>query len=425
MLDIKLIRDNKEEVKQRLLARNMDISVIDKIYNLDIDYRKQIVIVEEMQKEMNSASQEISALKKAKAEKELEKKLQDLKKLSNNIKEQEVILKKKEEEMTGIMLSVPNMPHETTPAGKNENDNIEISVYGKKRSFEFKPKDHVDIGEALDIINLKAGSKIAGARFPFLKGYGAMLEWALVQFMRDTQRRKGYTEIMPPFLANADSFIGTGQLPKFAEDLFKCKDDDYYLIPTAEVPLTNIHRGEILDEKNLPIKYMAYTPCFRREAGSYGKDTRGLIRNHQFNKIELVKIVKPKDGLKELESLTKDAANILDQLEMPYRIIELCAGDISFASSKTYDIEVWMPGENRWREISSCSLFTDFQARRMATKYKTMDNKKYFVYTLNGSGVAVGRTFAAVLENYQNADGSVTIPEVLYKYMDGLTEIKK
>ncbi|MBI5188709.1 MAG: serine--tRNA ligase, partial [Nitrospirae bacterium] len=309
-------------------------------------------------------------------------------------------------------------PHESVPVGKDETENMEISRWGEPRQFDFEPLNHWDIGEMLEIIDFERASKIAGARFAIMKGLGAKLERALMNFMLDLNVSKGYKEVFPPIIVNREAMTGTGQLPKFEIDLFRTVDPEFYLIPTAEVPVTNIHKDEILKEKDLPIYYTAYTPCFRREAGSYGKDVRGLIRQHQFNKVELVKFVKPEDSYNELESMTRDAEDILQRLELPYRVVALCTGDLGFAASKTYDIEVWLPGQQRYREISSCSNFTDFQARRANIRFKREGKKgTEFVHTLNGSGLAIGRTVVAILENYQQKDGSVIIPVVLRPYM--------
>jgi len=323
-----------------------------------------------------------------------------------------------------FLLNVPNIPHESVPLGKDETENVEVRKWGEPRQFDFVPMNHWDIGEMLEIIDFERASKIAGARFSLLKGLGAKLERSLMNFMLDLNTSKGYKEVFPPLIVNRESMRGTGQLPKFTHELFVISDPEFYLIPTAEVPVTNIHRNEILSEKDLPIYYTAYTPCFRREAGSYGKDVRGLIRQHQFNKVELVKFVKPEDSYNELESLTKDAEDILQKLGLPYRVVALCTGDLGFAASKTYDLEVWLPGQQKYREISSCSNFTDFQARRANIRFKREGKKgTEFVHTLNGSGLAIGRTLIAILENYQKKDGSIIVPEVLMPYM-GVEVIK-
>jgi seryl-tRNA synthetase len=426
MLDIKFIRENIDFVKERLKSRNESfVELLEKLIELDLNRREQIKFLESLKNKSNEESKKIGILKKEKKDSDLENLFAELKKLSDEIKNKEKDLESIEVDFNNILSNLPNLPMTDLPIGKSELDNEVVEIVGEPRKFDFEIKDHVDIGEKLGILDFEVGAKIAGARFSFLKGLGAKLERAIFSFMLDTHTNNGYTEVFTPFLANPESLFGTGQLPKFEEDLFKCSDD-LYLIPTAEVPITNIHRKEFVEEKNLPIKYVGYTPCFRREAGSYGKDTRGLIRNHQFNKVELVKLVKQEDGEKELQSLLKDACSILDLLEIPYRIVKLCTGDIGFSSAKTYDIEVWLPASNTYREISSCSLFTDFQARRLSIKYKSINEPKNtkFVYTLNGSGLAVGRTFAAILENYQESDGSVIIPKVLVKYMNGIERIK-
>ncbi len=332
---------------------------------------------------------------------------------------------KVESELRNIILQIPNITNEQVPVGKDDSDNIEIRKWGEPRNFNFKVKDHVEIGKRLDILDLERAAKITGARFALYKGLGAKLERALANFMIDIHTNDhGYTEVLPPLMANSDSFIGTGNLPKFEDDLFKINDTDYYLIPTAEVPVTNIYRDEILSEDRLPVKYVAYTPCFRKEAGSYGKDVYGIMRQHQFNKVELVKFTTPQCSYDEHEALTGNAAKILELLELPYRIVVLCTGDIGFSSAKTYDIEVWIPSENKYREISSCSNFEDFQARRASIRYKPKaGGKPRLIHTINGSGLAVGRTVIAILENFQNEDGTVKLPDVLKSYMGGIDTI--
>jgi len=341
-----------------------------------------------------------------------------MKGVSDRIKELDEKLKALEESTNEFLLNVPNIPHESVPVGKDETENVVVRRWGEPREFDFEPLNHWDIGETLGIIDFERAAKIAGARFSLTKGFGAKLERALMNFMLDQHATKGYQEVLPPIIVNRDSMRGTGQLPKFEMELFRIVDPEFYLIPTAEVPVTNIHRNEILDEKDLPIYYTAYTPCFRREAGSYGKDVRGLIRQHQFNKVELVKFVKPEDSYDELESLTMNAEDILRKLELPYRVIALCTGDIGFSAAKTYDLEVWLPGQQKYREISSCSNFADFQARRANIRFKREGKKgTEFVHTLNGSGLAIGRSLVAILENYQQKDGSVIVPEALRPYM--------
>lgn len=420
MLDMKRIRDDSDNVKRLLARRNSECgALVDQLLEKDKLRRAEIQRVETMQHQLRTASDNVAVLKKQNNAPAMQDAIVTLKKLSDEIKQAQPALQTLEQECTDILLSIPNTPLEDVPEGKTEANNVVVRTVGTIPSFDFTPKDHVDVGEKLGILDLKRAAKIAGARFPLLMGRGAQLERALISFMLDVHRAQGYTEVVPPFLAQPASLVGTGQLPKFEAELFKCRDDEFYLIPTAEVPLTNIRRDEILREEELPIKFTAYTPCFRREAGSYGKDTRGLIRNHQFNKVEIVQIVKPEDSLAALEQLTQDAAVVLEQLKLPYRVVCLCTGDTGFSSAKTYDLEVWMAGEQRWREISSCSVFTDFQARRLNMKYRTKDGKTSFVHTLNGSGLAVGRTFAVLLEQYQTSDGSVMIPEVLRAYIGG------
>jgi seryl-tRNA synthetase len=423
MLDIKFIRENKNLVIERLKSRNeVFVEIVEILIQKDVEKRENIKVLENLKNKSNEESKKIAIYKKSNDIKNLDNLLKRLKDLSEEIKIAEKKLEIVNNEFEAIMLKLPNIPLSDVPIGKDENDNKVVKIVGKPKEFDFEVKDHIKLGEDLGILDFEIGAKIAGARFAFMKGLGAKLERAIISLMLDTHINNGYTEVWTPFLANPQSLFGTGQLPKFEEDLFKCCDE-LYLIPTAEVPITNIHRKEFIDEKKLPIKYVGYTPCFRREAGTYGKDMRGLIRNHQFNKVELVKLVKQEDGEKELQSLLEDAARILDLLEIPYRIVSLCTGDIGFASAKTFDIEVWLPASNTYREISSCSLFTDFQARRLSIKYKNKQNETKFVYTLNGSGLAVGRTFAAILENYQQKNGKIKIPDILMKYMDGKKEI--
>jgi seryl-tRNA synthetase len=372
--------------------------------------------VERYRQERNELSERISRLKKDGTD--VTKETEEAKGISNAIKTKEETLKELDVKTRDFLLNVPNIPHESVPFGKDETENREMRRWGGQRQFDFEPMNHWDIGEMLGIIDFERASKIAGARFALMKGMGAKLERALMNFMLDLNTSKGYKEVFPPIIVNRDSMIGTGQLPKFAQELFIINDPEFYLIPTAEVPVTNIHRDEILREEDLPIYYTAYTPCFRREAGSYGKDVRGLIRQHQFNKVELVKFVKPEDSSHELESLTRDAEDILQRLGLPYRVIALCTGDLGFSASKTYDLEVWLPAQQRYREISSCSNFTDYQARRASIRFRREGKKgTEFVHTLNGSGLAIGRTLIAVLENYQQKDGSVVIPEALRPYM--------
>ena len=424
MLDIRRIRSNKESVKESLAKRGGEYD-IDLIADLDEQRRSILVKVEEMKAEQNKVSKEIPELKKQ--GEDTTQVLKEMKELSDTIAEEDSKVKEIEVKLNEKMLEIPNIPNDNIPEGTSEDDNVEIKKVGETRKFDFEIKPHWDLGTDLDILDFERGTKLTGSRFTLFKGHGAALERALINFMLATHTtQNGYTEISPPFMVNKESMIGTGQLPKFAHDMFKIEGREYYMIPTAEVPVTNIHRDEILDEEKLPVSYVAYTPCFRQEAGSAGRDTRGIIRNHQFDKVELVKLVKPENSYDELEKLTANAEGILKALDIPYRVIDLCAGDIGFSSAKTYDIEVWMPSYDRYVEISSCSNFEDFQARRANLRFRTSEKgKPEFVHTLNGSGLAVGRALAAVLENYQQEDGSVVIPEVLKPFMGGLEKIEK
>ncbi len=430
MLDIKFLRENIEDVEKRLGLRGAGISLSD-LKKLDEDRRRLITEVESLKQKTNEVSKEIGKLKKENKDvSELLNKMQGVGQITIvepiiTIKELDDAINKKEEAIRNILLTIPNIPHQSVPSGKSSDDNVEIRKNGEIPKTPFTPRDHSEIGEALGILDFERGSKLAGARFTLYKGPGALLERALINFMLDVHTREnGYIEVLPPFMVNRACMTGTGQLPKFEDDLFKIEGWDHFLIPTAEVPVTNIFRDEILKEGELPIYYTAYTPCFRKEAGSYGKDVKGLIRQHQFNKVELVKFTKPETSYQELEILTQDAEKILQRLDLPYRVVELCTSDIGFASAKTYDIEVWLPGQGKYREISSCSNFEDFQARRANIKYKPKDGgKPRFVHTLNGSGLAVGRTLVAILENFQQEDGSVIIPEALRPYMGGVERI--
>lgn len=424
MLDIKRIRLNTEEVKKGLAKRNGEFD-IDKIVELDEKRRQLLVKVEEMKARQNQVSKEVPKLKKE--GKDTTEVLNEMKELSQKIKDYDVEVKEVEAQLNDLLLRIPNVPNPNVHVGASDEDNVEIRRWGEPRKFDFEIKAHWDIGTNLDILDFERASKITGARFTLFKGLGATLERAIINFMLNLHTNEhGYKEISPPFLVNRASMTGTGQLPKFEEDAFKIPDKDFFLVPTAEVPVTNIHRDEILDESMLPVYYTAYTPCFRQEAGSAGRDTRGLIRNHQFDKVELVKLVKPQTSYEELEKLTNDAEKVLQLLNIPYRVVELCTGDLGFSSAKTYDIEVWMPSYNRYVEISSCSNFEDFQARRANLKYRDKETgKAEYVHTLNGSGLAVGRTLAAILENFQQEDGSVIIPEALRPYMGGIERIKK
>jgi seryl-tRNA synthetase len=421
MLDIKLIRDNPDFVKQALSSRNCNIA-LDELIEFDLQRRKVLTELEEIKAKRNKISEEFGKYKREKKDvpAEITAGIEDMR---AQISEGETRVAELELNIADIMLRIPNLPDESVPLGKSADDNKVVMQTPQPAAPAFKPLPHWEVGEKLGILDFETASKISGARFAMLRNEGCVLERAIISFFLDTHRGRGYSEVMTPYLVNRASLLGTGQLPKFEEDLFRCKDDDFFLIPTAEVPVTNIHRGEMLDEKTLPKHYVSYSACFRREAGSYGKDTRGLIRNHQFNKVELVKIVAPETSMAELEKMTADAGEVLKLLGLPYRVIALCTGDMGFASAKTYDLEVWMPQEQAWREISSCSNCKDFQARRMEMKVKYTDKRKEFVHTLNGSGVAVGRTFAAILENFQQADGSVAIPEALRRYT-GFAAIK-
>lgn len=421
MLDVRFIRENVNTVKEALKKRNYEFPLAD---FLAIDEKRIAIMreVEELRNRRNVVSEEIGRLKREKADAGAQ--LEEMKKVADKIKALDEQLRSVEEETKTFVLTIPNIPHESVPVGKDETENIEIRKWGIPGEFSFEPLNHWDIAEALDIIDFDRASKISGARFALMKGAGARLERALMNFMLDTNTARGYKEVFPPIIVNRESMIGTGQLPKFEMELFRIADPEFYLIPTAEVPVTNIHRDEILRETDLPLYYTAYTPCFRREAGSYGKDTRGLIRQHQFNKVELVKFVKPEDSHDELEKLTNNAEDILQTLGLPYRVVALCTGDLGFSSAKTYDLEVWLPGQNKYREISSCSNFGDFQARRANIRFKREGKKgTEFVHTLNGSSLAIGRTVVAVLENYQQKDGSVLVPEALRPYM-GIERIR-
>ncbi len=424
MLDIKVIRENPEKVKLAMKNRNNEMDEkIDSILAIDEDRRKIISEVEQKKSSQNKESKQISILKRE--GKDATEILANMKKLSDEITDLNQQLSKLESEQKAILLSIPNIPNESVPIGKDDSENVEVRRWGEPKNFNFEPKPHWDIGKDLDILDPERAAKVTGKRFHFYKGLGARLERAIINFYLDTHTKNGYKEIFPPFMVNRASMTGTGQLPKFEEDAFKLTNPDYFMIPTAEVPVTNYHRDEILDAKDLPIKYCAYSACFRAEAGSAGRDTRGLIRQHQFNKVELVKFADPENSYEELEKLTNDAERVLQLLGLPYRVVALSTGDLGFSSAKTYDIEVWMPSYKRYLEISSCSNFEDFQSRRAAIRFKRdKKDKAKLVHTLNGSGVAIGRTVAAILENNQNEDGSVTIPEVLEKYM-GCKKIEK
>ena len=424
MLDIRYLRENLEEAEKRLGTRG-GVFGLARIRDLDETRRRLLTEVESLKARRNAVSQEIGRLKKEK--KDITELLKEMQQVSAKIKDLDARVSECEKELKDFLLTIPNIPHPSVPIGADERDNRVIRVWGEPTEFDFSPKEHTEIGEALGILDLERAGKLAGARFSLLMGMGALLERALINFMLDLHTKtRGYTEVLPPFMVKKECFIGTGQLPKFEDDQFKIEGWDHYLVPTAEVPVTNIHREEILREKDLPIYYTAYTPCFRKEAGSYGKDVKGLIRQHQFNKVELVKFSLPETSYDELESLTKDAEEVLKLLKIPYRVVSLCTGDLGFAAAKTYDIEVWLPGQARYREISSCSNFEDFQARRASIRYKpSSGGKPRFVHTLNGSGLAVGRTLVAILENFQTEDGSVVIPEALRPYMGGIERMEK
>lgn len=417
MLDIKNIRENTEKVKERLNARSTDYTdLIDKALELDTRRREILIDNEEQKAKQNTVNKSIPAMKKD--GKDLAPIFEELKVIANKIKEDDRVQGEIETELENILLSIPNIPDESVPLGKDSDDNVEMKKSGIPTAFDFEPKAHWDLGKDLGILDPETAAKVTGARFHFYKGLGARLERAVINYYLDTHTSNGYTEILPPYMVNRDSMKGTGQLPKFEEDAFKVANNDYFLIPTAEVPVTNMHRNEILKKSDLPIKYCAYSACFRAEAGSAGRDQRGLIRQHQFNKVELVKFSDPESSYDELEKLTNDACAALEGLGIPYRVMLLCTGDMGFSSAKTYDIEVWMPSYNKYVEISSCSCFTDYQARRASIRFKgEMKDKAMFVHTLNGSGLAIGRTVAAIMENFQNADGSIRVPKALIPYM--------
>ena len=416
MLDMKFVRENPEKVIEAVHNRNGELN-LDEFLALDKERRELTQQVEMLKNERNTASKAIGQLKKA--GENAEEKMAEVRAIGDKIAADDTRLREIEARLKEIMLSIPNVPAEDCPIGKSDEDNPEVRKWGEPRKFDFEPLSHWEIGEKLDILDFERGHKISGARFTVYKGLGSRLERAVINFYLDLHTSEhGYTEFFPPFIVNADSMQGTGQLPKFAEDMFKLQGMDMYLIPTAEVPITNLHRDEILNGDDLPLRYCAYSACFRAEAGSAGKDTRGLIRQHQFNKVELVKFTRPEQSWDELESLTNNAEHALQLLGLPYHVVRLCTGDLGFSSATTYDLEVWLPQANRYREISSCSNFLDFQARRANIRFRRdAKSKPEFVHTLNGSGLAVGRTVAAILENYQQADGSVVVPEVLRKYM--------
>lgn len=415
MLDIKILRNEPEKIKEALKKRNNDLDITPAI-ELDKQRREILTDVEKKKAQQNEISKKIPQLKKA--GEDTTQIFKDMKELSNEIKIDDDKVREIDAQLRDFMLRIPNIPNDSCPVGKDDTENAELRRSGTPREFTFEPKAHWDIGTGLDILDFERGTKIAGTRFTVYKGLGARLERSVIQYFLNTHTSRGYTEILPPYMVNRASMTGTGQLPKFEEDAFKVTNNGFFLIPTAEVPVTNLHRDEIIDGSQLPIKYCAYSACFRAEAGSAGRDTRGIIRQHQFNKVELVKFVKPENSYDELEKLTNDAEILLQGLGIPYRVVCLSTGDLGFSSAKTYDIEVWMPSYNRYVEISSCSNFEDYQARRANIRYKeTPKDKAQFVHTLNGSGLAVGRTVAAILENFQNEDGTVTVPEALIPYM--------
>ncbi len=422
MLDLKFVRANPDIVIEALAKRGGKIS-LDSFLSLEEERRSILAEVEEKKARRNTVSKEIGKMKQA--GQDASSIMAEMRQLGDEISAMDNRLKEVEASLIDTLMAIPNIPHPSVPVGKDDNDNQELRKWSEPTKFDFEPLNHWDIGVNLDILDFERAAKISGARFTVYKGLGARLERAVINFFLDLHTSEhGYKEIFPPYMVNSNSMRGTGQLPKFAEDMFHITGTDYYLIPTAEVPVTNLHSGEILEEKDLPIKYTAYTACFRAEAGAAGRDTRGLIRQHQFNKVELVKFADPNNSYEELEKLTHDAEDVLQRLGLPYRVVCLSTGDLGFSSAKTYDLEVWLPGFGGYREISSCSNFEDFQARRANIRFRREGGKPEFVHTLNGSGVAVGRTVAAILENYQQADGSVKVPEVLIPYMGGVEVIK-
>ncbi|EKZ1613119.1 serine--tRNA ligase [Listeria monocytogenes] len=424
MLDVKLLRNNFDEVKQKLQNRGEDLGEFEKFGELDKRRRTLIVETEALKSQRNEVSQEIAKLKCEKQD--ADAKIEEMRVVGDRIKTLDIELREIDEKLDMILMSIPNIPHESTPVGESEDDNVEIRKWGEVRAFDFEPKAHWDLGTDLDILDFENAAKVTGSRFVFYKKLGARLERALINFMMDLHSNEhGYEEMLPPYMVNRASMTGTGQLPKFEEDAFLIEAEDYFLIPTAEVPVTNYHREDILKAEDLPRKYTAFSACFRSEAGSAGRDTRGLIRQHQFNKVELVQFVKPEDSYAALEKLTGNAEEVLRRLELPYRVLSMCTADLGFTAAKKYDLEVWIPSYNSYREISSCSNFESFQARRANIRFRREPGSKpEYVHTLNGSGLALGRTVAAILENYQDADGSVRIPKVLQGYMGGIEKIE-
>jgi len=424
MLDIKVLRANFAEVKEKLRYRGEDLSDLGRFEDLDVKRRELIVESEKLKSRKNEVSQQVAALKREKQD--ADHLIKEMREVGDQIKALDDELRGVEETLEQLLLNIPNIPHDSVPIGESEDDNVEIRKWGQVREFGYEPKPHWDLADGLGILDFERAAKVTGSRFVFYRGLGARLERALMCFMLDLHvDEHGYTEILPPYLVNRTSMTGTGQLPKFEEDAFLIENEDYFLIPTAEVPVTNYHRDEILNGEELPIRFAAYSACFRSEAGSAGRDTRGLIRQHQFNKVELVKFVKPEDSYEELEKLTHDAERVLQILELPYRVLSMCTGDLGFTAAKKYDIEVWIPSYGTYREISSCSNFEAFQARRANIRFRRDPKAKpEHVHTLNGSGLAIGRTVAAILENYQQEDGSVVIPKALRPYMGNLDVIK-
>ncbi len=421
MFPIKFVRENLDLLKKAAEQKNAYVDW-DAFREYENERRKIIHILEEEKRQHKKLSQELSILKQK--NQDFEGILKQARQLSDSIKDREATLREIEEKTENILASIPNIPHPSVPVGKSSEENIVVRTIGEIKDIPFEVIPHYEIGKKLDILHLDRGAKISGSFFPVFSGHGARLVRALINFMLDIHTKSGYKEIWPPSVVNRKSMFGTGQLPKLEEDMYRLKDEDMFLIPTAEVPVTNFHREEILSEESLPIRYCAYTPCFRREAGAYGKDTKGLMRLHQFDKVELVVFCRPEVSYDEHEVLVKEAEKVLQMLEIPYRVVLLCTGDMSFAASKCYDIEVWAPGVRKWLEVSSCSNFEDFQARRADIRYRAKNGKTSFVHTLNGSGIALPRTIIAIMENYQTQNGTIIIPEVLRQYMDGLTEIK-
>lgn len=422
MLDLKFIRENAEQVKISVKNKN-EKADIDQILELDEKKRKFQFEYENLKAEQNRISKEIGLLKKEK--KNADDLMQKTQEIIGRIKELDTLVSELEAELNNQLLRVPNIPHASVPVGRSSDDNLTVREWGEKPNFSFKAKEHIELAEMHDLLDLSRGSKITGSGFPVYRKYGALLERALINFMLDFHIQKhGYTEVMVPHIVNRQTMTGTGQLPKLENDMYRIDEEDFFLIPTAEVPVTNLYSNEILNAEKLPQKLISYTPCFRREAGSYGKDTKGLQRLHQFNKVEMVRFVKPEDSWNILEEMVQDAEDILQALKIPYRVLSLCTGDTSFASAKTYDLEAWVPGAEKYLEVSSISNFEDFQARRASIRFRDQDGKVKYVHTLNGSGLATPRTYIAILENYQNEDGSITVPDVLIPYMHGLTILK-